>query len=298
MYTDSLGFRVSELLIRKYEGNMDTISRLTENYPDLSKGQKRIVDYILNHKEDAAFIPASELASKASISESVLVRFIASLGFSGYKDMQKSLVADLKNTLTVVGKFERFKGIVEDAESVYARVVNTEYENINKTIKNINIEDLEKMVDRIILAEHIGIAAVRGGTSPALVLQLFLNQLTGNVHLLTPNFLDTYDRIKDWGENDLVIGFSFRNETHFINSIMDYAKEKGCVIGAITDNRSNHIAMYADYVVQAEVKSPFVSYTAPMMLVSIISALVVQRMEERGDTFESMREIEKIINII
>jgi DNA-binding MurR/RpiR family transcriptional regulator len=275
---------------------VDIISKLSKPYPDLSKGRKRIVDYILENKDDAAFMSAAELARKANISESVVVRFVTSIGYSGYKEMQESLIGELKRSLGVADVFENFTGSLKGTESVYANVLNMESENINSTIKGLDTKTIEEMVDNIISSNKVGIVAVRGATSVALVLQLFLNQILGNVYLLTPNFLDAYDRIRDWGENDFLIGISFLNETNFCNSIMDYAIEKGCKTGAITDSYLNHLARNADYLVLAEVKSPFVSYTAPMMIVSIIAGLVVQKLEEQGNSFDSMKEIEKIIS--
>jgi DNA-binding MurR/RpiR family transcriptional regulator len=275
---------------------LDIVSKLTKAYPNLSKGRKRIVDYILENKDDAAFMSAAELARKANISESVVVRFVTSIGYSGYKEMQESLVGELKRSIGVADVFENFTGTLKGAESVYANVLTMESENVNNTVKGLDTKTIEEMVDNIISSNKVGIVAVRGATSVALVLQLFLNQILGNVYLLTPNFLDAYDRIRDWGENDFLIGISFLNETNFCNSIMDYAIEKGCKTGAITDSYLNHLARNADYLVLAEVKSPFVSYTAPMMIVSIIAGLVVQKLEEQGNSFESMKEIEKIIS--
>lgn len=275
---------------------MDITTRLVTIYPKLSKGRKRIVDYILNNKEDAAFLTAAELAKKSDISESVVVRFATSLDYSGYKEMQVALAEELKKSLIVIEKFEDFIGNVEDVESVYSKVITTETANLNKTINSIDKVSIENLVNKIISAERVGVFAIRGGTSVALVLQLFLNQILGKVHLLTTSYLDMYDQIKDWGENDLVISIGFLEEIKFRNDVIDYAILKGCKIGTITDNRSNHIARNADYVILTEVKSPFISYTAPMLIVSIIEALVIKKIEEKGESLESMKEIGKIIS--
>ena len=56
-----------------------------------SKGQKRIANYILESYDKAAFMTASKLGKRVSVSESTVVRFAAELGYDGYPSMQKSL---------------------------------------------------------------------------------------------------------------------------------------------------------------------------------------------------------------
>lgn len=57
---------------------------LKEKYNDMSKGHKKIADYLLEHYDKASFMTASKLGSTVGISESTVVRFATELGFDGY----------------------------------------------------------------------------------------------------------------------------------------------------------------------------------------------------------------------
>ena len=53
----------------------DLIQRIHKSLPKLSKGQKLIANYILNHYEKAVFLTAAKLGSVVGVSESTVVRF-------------------------------------------------------------------------------------------------------------------------------------------------------------------------------------------------------------------------------
>ena len=53
---------------------------LREIMPKLSKGHKKIAEYMLNHYDKAAFMTASRLGSIVGVSESTVVRFATEIG--------------------------------------------------------------------------------------------------------------------------------------------------------------------------------------------------------------------------
>ena len=57
--------------------------KIEENYQQLSKGHKRIADYIKNNYEKAAFMTAVKLGEATGVSESTVVRFASNLGYKG-----------------------------------------------------------------------------------------------------------------------------------------------------------------------------------------------------------------------
>ena len=65
----------------------DLLSLIEDAMPRLSKGQKQIALFILNHYEKAAYMTASALGTEVGVSESTVVRFSAELGFSGYPEL-------------------------------------------------------------------------------------------------------------------------------------------------------------------------------------------------------------------
>ena len=92
---------------------MSELSELIHN-ANLTKTQKMIAKYILDHSADACFMTSTEIALKLNVSESSVIRFSRSLGFSGFMDFQKMLrkeyqdkVLSISNTITVPAHLRR-----------------------------------------------------------------------------------------------------------------------------------------------------------------------------------------------
>ena len=68
----------------------DLIQRIHKSLPKLSKGQKLIANYILNHYEKAVF-NCSKIRFCCRVSESTVVRFANELGYDGYPKLQRAL---------------------------------------------------------------------------------------------------------------------------------------------------------------------------------------------------------------
>ena len=76
---------------------MGVLERLLRAYPDLSKSQARLADYILASYQEAAFLTATDLAAKLQLNEATVVRFAQRVGFAGYPallDGLRELVRD------------------------------------------------------------------------------------------------------------------------------------------------------------------------------------------------------------
>ena len=67
------------------------LTKIEKAYPKMSKGHRKIADFILSRYDRAAFMTASRLGSTAGVSESTVVRFATVLGYEGYPEMQKAL---------------------------------------------------------------------------------------------------------------------------------------------------------------------------------------------------------------
>ena len=96
---------------------------LSERLPKLSKGHKKIAEYILNHYDKAAFMTASKLGNIVGVSESTVVRFATELGFEGYPEMQKALKEFTSNKLTTVQRMNVMNDQLA-GEDVLSRVLN------------------------------------------------------------------------------------------------------------------------------------------------------------------------------
>lgn len=86
--------------------SFDLIETIEKAMPGMSKGQKRIAAFIIEHCEQAAYMTASRLGKHADVSESTVVRFAIELGFDGYPGLHRAMQETLGKRLTSVQRME------------------------------------------------------------------------------------------------------------------------------------------------------------------------------------------------
>ena len=58
----------------------ELLIRMEEKYKKMSKGQKRLADYVTENYDKAVFLTAARLGEVVGVSESTVVRFATQLG--------------------------------------------------------------------------------------------------------------------------------------------------------------------------------------------------------------------------
>ena len=75
---------------RNIEANMnELIGRIEAKYEKMSKGQKRLAEYVKENYDKAVFLTAARLGEIVGVSESTVVRFATSLDIEDTRNFRK-----------------------------------------------------------------------------------------------------------------------------------------------------------------------------------------------------------------
>jgi len=138
----------------------DILSYIESEINNMSKGQKKIAQFILTHYDKATFMTASSLGRHVGVSESTVVRFATQLGFDGYPQLQRALQEIVKTRLTTLQRVDISNEIIKDND-VLSSVMNLDITRIRTTLENIDREEFEKAVNAISNAENIYVLGTR-----------------------------------------------------------------------------------------------------------------------------------------
>lgn len=267
---------------------------LTEKLPKLSKGHKKIAEYILNHYDKAAFMTASKLGSIVGVSESTVVRFATELNFEGYPEMQKALKEFTNNKLTTVQRMNVMNDQLA-GEDVLSRVLNFDIEQIRKTLDEIDRETFSVTVDALVEAKNIYVIGARSASVLARFIVFYFNLMFDNVKIVhTTSTSEMFEQILNIGSEDIMIGVSFPRYSKQTVKAFKYAHENGAQVVAITDSKASPLAKYADHLLLAhsDMASFADSLVAPMSLINaLISAVGMRKQEYVSKNFERLEEI-------
>ena len=252
----------------------DVLHTIKANLTGFSKGQRRIANYILENYDKAAFMTASKLGKIAQVSESTVVRFAAALGYEGYPDMQKALQEVIRSRLTSVQRIQVSRDQLSGADLVTS-VLQTDMEKIRIAIEEVSRSDFDIAVDDLMKARHIYILGVRSSSFLAGYLHFYFHLIFENVTLVTSNSAgDILEKILRIGPGDVIVGISFPRYSQSTVKGIQFAKDRGAKLIAITDGPSSPLAPLADAMLK--VRSDMISFVDSLVApFSLLNALIV-----------------------
>ena len=274
----------------------DVLTRIQDQYPKLSKGQKLLAGYIREHYDKAVYLTASKLGAIVGVSESTVVRFALELGYEGYPNMQRALEELVKNKLTAIQRMEVSQGRV-DPDRILSSVLQMDMENIKLTLEQVNEEAFRKATQAILRARKVYILGVRSCSVLANFLSFYLNLIFENVHqVMTSSASETFEQMLQVSSQDVVICISFPRYSKRTVRTAEFAKSRGATVVSITDSDMSPLVSVSDYVLMAQ--SDMVSFVdslvAPLSLINaLILALSSARRDEIAKSLETLEQIWK-----
>lgn len=279
--------------------NLNLIKNIQNNFNRMSKGQKIIAEFIINSYDKAAFMTAATLGANLNVSESTVVRFANTLGYSGYRELQKELQELIKNKLTTVQRLNLPDGISKGDNNL-AKVMESDIDNIKKTITEIDINSLNRAVKLMTEGKQIYVIGLRSSSFLAGYLCFYLNFLFSNVKLITAGANDVFEQLVKADEKDVIIGITFPRYSKKTLEALDYSKGKGCSIITITDSLISPAASKSDVtlIARSDMISFIDSLVAPMSLINaFIIALGVAKKNDLSSYFEDLEKIWQEYNV-
>lgn len=272
----------------------DLITKIQSELPGFSKGQKQIARFILEHYDKAAFMTASRLGVTVGVSESTVVRFATELGYDGYPHLQRALQEMIRNKLTSVQRME-VAGDRLGGRDVLQTVLHADMDMIRMTLDEIDRDAFQGAVDSLTGAKRIYILGVRSSSALANFLGFYFNLLFENVTLVHTNSVsEIFEQVLRVGPGDVLFGISFPRYSKRTLSAMQYARDRGARVIALTDSQLSPLARVADHVLLArsDMASFVDSLVAPLSVVNaLIVAVGMSRRDEIEQTFNKLERI-------
>ena len=272
----------------------DILTHIQENMSSFSKGQKLIASFILESYDKAAFMTACKLGRTVNVSESTVVRFAAELGYDGYPSMQKALQEMIRNKLTSIQRIEVSNDRIGD-QDIMSMVMQSDIEKIRLTLEETDRESFNAAVEAINNAGRIYILGVRSASALANFMSFYFTYIYDNVvHIDTSSISEVYEQVMRIGPNDVLIGLSFPRYSKRTVKAMQYAKDQGAQVIAITDSELSPLAALADISLYA--KSDMASFVDSLVApLSLVNALIVACSRKNNDQLQvTLGKLEKI----
>ena len=271
----------------------DILSTLREKEPTFSKGQKLIANYILSSYDKAAFMTASKLGKTVHVSESTVVRFASELKYDGYPAMQKALQEMIRSKLTSIQRIQVSNDQMQG--DLLTSVMQRDMDSLRTAIEQVDRGQFEQMVDKLLKAQHIYLLGMRSSSFLTGYLNFYFRLIFKNVTLVQNAVAgETFEQLVQVQPGDVLLAISFPRYSKMTVNAVQYAREKGADVVAITDSTLAPLYPLASaaLLVRSDMISFVDSITAPLSLLNALIVTVGQRKnEEVPETFSELERV-------
>ncbi|WP_257348205.1 MurR/RpiR family transcriptional regulator [Pseudalkalibacillus decolorationis] len=256
------------------------IEMTKENFPHLTKGLKKVGDYLLSDPMIFAIHPAKKVGETIGVSETMIIRFCTSIGYSGFSELQK----DVRNHLLDLKQESTNEHILENepASNNYIESLKNDISNLSSASSQVDFENMDKIVESIINSEKVIVVGYYHSFTFAHWFYFNLTYTLGNASLYRPEtdagLLDLLPK------NSCIIVFSFYRYALDTIRLAEEAKSKGIKVITITDSRVAPVSEFADIVLPINMAHSSLFSKGPVTLSIINSILneIIHRVEKRG----------------
>ena len=276
------------------EDRNDIVTRMNQNFAQMSKSHKKIASYIMDHYDTAVFMTAATLGKEIGISESTVVRFAAGLGYDGYPKFQKALEEWVKSKWNSLQQMGAKYGNSSQSE-ILTSVIRADMEKMEDTIHNLDPAAFETAVSSILEAKHVYVIGLRSCEPLASFLSFYLSMIRGDVmQLKTTSTTELFEQMIRVSDEDVVIGISFPRYSMRTLKAMEFANDRNAKVITITDSVHSPMNLYSscNLLARSDMVSIVDSLVAPLSVINaLVVALCVKAPEQASKNLKDLEEV-------
>lgn len=226
------------------QDNISVSGVLCSAYDSFFDAEKKIANYILEHKNEVIDMTVAELAAASKTSDATVSRFCRRCGYNGFHHLKINLAREAareRSSASVTNDINRY-----DISQSLQNILANKIAELTQTVTMIEPDNLDRILTLIQNARMVQLAAVGNTTPVALDGAFKFNQLgiaavSGTIWESQMAYTCNMDH------RDVVLVISNSGTSKRLKILVDGAKENGAKIIGITNNPNSQLAKASDY---------------------------------------------------
>lgn len=269
--------------------------RLTQRYATLTQTQRRLADYVLAHRFEAATLAIDELARHAGTSVASANRFARALGYPGWADFRRHWQAELRPQTSALDKLQRQQRRRHTSASAHVHAaLHDGALAVRRCADDLAVEPLQALAERLRSAPRVAVFGADVSAYLAGYFASYLGLFRADVQSLAQGGApsEPFRRVLDLGADDLLLLVSLPRYSTLTLELADFAVRRGVPVGAITDSPGAPVATRARWLLLAPTPSAVLpaSAVAPMALLEGLCAAVAARSPRHPDELPALMD--------
>lgn len=234
------------------EKGKNILDRITESKTFLPRKQQSLCNYILENRLMVGTLTVAELAARANVAATTVLRLTERLGYSCYSDFKKDLFeaalqqqdeiyAPMKSSFSVSSDDNALTILCNDIEKECPKIAQVD-----------NQKQFDLAVKAILAANHIYVLGLRSAAAIATYFENSIHLFMKETFLLSQQQEYLFDRVLEITPKDILFLISTWPCT---KKTVDFARlcyNRHVPIILVTNSNLNPIAQYSDYTISTD----------------------------------------------
>ena len=251
-------------------------TRIREAAGQLTASERKIANAILADYPFTALESIQELAAKTGVSAPSVTRFVSKIGCGGFQDLQRQLIAELKEGQRSPLDLKPRQRPVGHSEflSEYVARVSAALQEMSTTVSQAQFDILAGLLADP--ARHVFLLGGRISDNIASFLSIHLRQIRSGVYRIADNPEFWPEHVLRMRKKDVVMLFDFRRyQLNLARLAETVAAKRGSTIIVVTDKWISPAARSAGHIVALPIDAATAWDTA-VTAMAFVEALIVR----------------------
>ncbi len=264
-----------------------TLLHIESHYNSLTKTEQKAAKYILEHAQEVIYYSVTELAEKADIGETTVLRLCRKLKYKGFQDFKLSLAQDLVRTSD---QPQDDPTMQDNPNMLKHSLITAHVQALEQTRELLDTSQIESAVELILTADSLHFFGVgSSGLTAAQAAHSFARIGKHSYSKQDAHFQAVQAALMN--ERSVAIGISISGSTKDTIENLQIAKQTGARIIAVTSNARSPITKLADYSLLMVAKesplqgSSMTAKIAQLAVLDILAAAVAMQMKEKAQQY-------------
>jgi DNA-binding MurR/RpiR family transcriptional regulator len=245
---------------------------------DLSRSERAVAAFIVEHRHEIPFMSVAEIASAASVGTASVVRAAQRLGYDGLLELKRELRGEMQQPT----RWPDASSSVGGSADLLNTVIDLQVASLEETLGAVRRAEFEAALRLLAGADRVVILV--GGFTSGLAQYLGRWLRVHGRRVLLVDTPDVSDVMVELGDGDVFVVFAFEEINERLLAALDIAEQAKVPVVLITESLALALRARIDVALTVRTSS-MLDHSSGVPIVGVVDALLIglaQREEVRA----------------
>lgn len=262
---------------------------------ELSPAEERVVAFIAEHREEAAFLSAADIARELNTSDATVIRSAQSLGYSGLPELKGELQSTLRTRMSPVLRLGRsLEELGDDPSAILEHVLATQQRLVEDARGSVRPADFARAIEVLDVAQRVMVLGIGTNGTQADYLAMRLVRLRKTAVAMTARGQALADKLLDLRAGDAVVAIGYERVVPELRVTLARARELKLRSVLVTDSLGLALAGQFTVALSARRAGSGMYHQGAITIVVLDALLMGLAARHRASALEAAEELQAL----